>query len=67
MKMSPWLVKQTVIIKLVKNVRKGNWEIKKKKKGVVFIKFPDQRQAKKVMLKVRSYSPWKGGQRAKWG
>ena len=30
--MSPWLVKQTVIIKLVKNVRKGNWEIKKKKK-----------------------------------
>lgn len=29
--MSPWLVKQTVIIKLVKNVRKGNWEIKKKK------------------------------------
>lgn len=60
MKMSPWLVKQTVIIKLVKNVRKGNWEIKKKKKRVVFIKFPNQRQAKKVMLKVKLFTMERG-------
>ena len=62
MKVSPWLVKQTVIIKLVKNVRKGNWEIKKKKKKkrVVFIKFPNQRQAKKVMLKVKLFTMERG-------
>lgn len=50
LKMSPWLVKQTVIIKVVKKCKKRKLgDLKKKKKG----KFPNQRQAKKVLLKVQ--------------